>query len=489
MTRSTRHRTARARRRPADRVRARPRLEGLEDRCLLSVTITEFPAPTASSQPNWITAGPDGNLWFTERVNDKIGMINPTTHASAEFAIPTANALPFGITAGPDGNLWFAELGGNKIGEINPATHAIAEFPVPTASAGPDWITMGPDGNLWFTELNANKIGEINPATHAIAEFSGPTGNPGWMTAGPDGNLWFTEQAGKIGMINPITHAIEEFATPTPNSYPEDITAGPDGNLWFTEGDANKIGEINPATHAIAEFPVPTASAGLTGITAGPDGNLWFTEQGGSKQAGKIGEINQATHAVTEFPIPTSNKKTSPDPYGITTGPDGNLWFADRNNDSIGVVALNPASSTHLVVTQPPPASVTAGSPFGLAVQAEDSSGHLVSSFSGTVTVGLASDPGGTTLGGTLVVAASGGVATFSGLTLTQVASGYTLFVSASGPTSTTTSPFNVVGSPTGSAPAVTTPTSPPNPLLAPLVLDSPDLWDGLGLKNRSRSL
>jgi hypothetical protein len=34
MTRSTRHRTARARRRPADRVRVRPRLEGLEDRWL-----------------------------------------------------------------------------------------------------------------------------------------------------------------------------------------------------------------------------------------------------------------------------------------------------------------------------------------------------------------------------------------------------------------------------------------------------------------------
>ena len=43
MTRSTRDRTARAHRRPADRVRVWPRLEGLEVRCLLSVTITEFP--------------------------------------------------------------------------------------------------------------------------------------------------------------------------------------------------------------------------------------------------------------------------------------------------------------------------------------------------------------------------------------------------------------------------------------------------------------
>jgi hypothetical protein len=43
MTRSTRHRTVRARRRLADRVRARPRLEGLEDRCVLSPAIAEFP--------------------------------------------------------------------------------------------------------------------------------------------------------------------------------------------------------------------------------------------------------------------------------------------------------------------------------------------------------------------------------------------------------------------------------------------------------------
>jgi hypothetical protein len=66
MTRSTRHRIARDRRRSADRVRTRPRLEGLEGRCLLAATITEFPVPTANAGPYWITPGPDGNLWFTE---------------------------------------------------------------------------------------------------------------------------------------------------------------------------------------------------------------------------------------------------------------------------------------------------------------------------------------------------------------------------------------------------------------------------------------
>ena len=79
------------------------------------------------------------------------------------------------------------------------------------------------------------------------------------------------------------------------------------------------------------------------------------------------------------------------------------------------------------MVTQQPPASVTAGSPFGLTVDAENSSGNPITSFNGTVTVALANNPGGATLGGTLTATASNGVATFSGLSLNKAASGYTL--------------------------------------------------------------
>ncbi len=419
MTRSTRHRTARARRRPADRVRARPRLEGLEDRCVLSPAITEFPVPTTGAEPYDITAGPDGNLWFTDIGDDEIGMINPATDAIAEFPVPTANASPRGIATGPDGNLWFTEFDADQIGMINPTTHAITEFPIPTAGAEPYNIAAGPDGNLWFTEVTADKIGEFNPTTHTFTQFTVPTGGafPCGITAGPDGNLWFTEEdVGKVAEINPTTDAITEFAVPS-GSVSGGITAGPDGNLWFTEIGVGNVAEINPTTHAITEFAAPDAD----GISAGPDGNVWFTEV----DNGKIGTLNLTSHAVTEYPIPYAGTR----PIGITTGPDGNVWFADRGNGSIGVVT---SYSTNLVVTQPPPASVTAGSGFGLTVQAQDNSGNLVSSFNGTVTVALASNPGGATLGGTLTVTASGGVATFSGLTLNKAASGYTLVATSS---------------------------------------------------------
>ena len=50
-----------------------------------------------------------------------------------------------------------------------------------------------------------------------------------------------------------------------------------------------------------------------------------------------------------------------------------------------------------------------------------------------TISVALAANPGGATLGGTLSISASGGVATFSNLTINKVANGYTLKLSSAG--------------------------------------------------------
>ncbi len=138
-------------------------------------TITEFPVPTSSSQPAGITAGPDGNLWFTESNANKIGRIT-TSGGFSEFPVPTSSSDPIGITAGPDGNLWFAETAGNKIGRIT-TSGGFSEFSLPTtcgSSSGcePDGITAGPDGNLWFTELAGNKIGRITTSGDSASSLS-----------------------------------------------------------------------------------------------------------------------------------------------------------------------------------------------------------------------------------------------------------------------------------------------------------------------------
>ena len=62
--------------------------------------------------------------------------------------------------------------------------------------------------------------------------------------------------------------------------------------------------------------------------------------------------------------------------------------------------------------------------------------------------VALLNNPGGATLGGTLSVTAQSGVATFSGLTLDEPGTGYTLQVSSNGLTAATTEAFNVTSRP-----------------------------------------
>jgi|SRR5258708_2189257 len=131
----------------------------------LKGTISEFPLPTPNNQLGDITAGPDGAVWFTEiipnaqngsvTITGKIGRITPAGHIS-EFPL-SSNSYARGITAGPDGNLWFTEPG--KIGRITP-TGTISEFPLPTSESTSAFITTGPDGAIWFTE-RSSKIGRL----------------------------------------------------------------------------------------------------------------------------------------------------------------------------------------------------------------------------------------------------------------------------------------------------------------------------------------
>jgi streptogramin lyase len=312
----------------------RPRLEGLEDRRLLS-GINEFQTPTVNSGPHGITTGADGNLWFTEQNVNHIGRITPTGSIT-EFVVPTPGSSPTDITRGPDGNLWFTEgaVGVGKIGQLTTGG-VFTEFTVPPTMSGNSsitptvmGITTGSDGNLWFTEFNTGKIGRITPAG-VITEFPLPvsTNGPFEITSGPDGNLWFTEQtagqiAGQIGRISPGgSNAITEFAPPSGlvANTPYGITSGPDGNVWFTESGSNHIGKITPSG-IVTVFSVPTASSNPHGIVLGSDGNLWFTESNTSK----IGQVTTAG-VFQEFAVPTSNSA----PTLVTLGPDGNLWFTE----------------------------------------------------------------------------------------------------------------------------------------------------------------
>jgi streptogramin lyase len=314
-----------------------------------SLTFTEFLIPTASD-PGAITAGPDGNVWFTHQSTapSAIGNVTPDGSKFGLFDTSTTNTGPVAITAGPDGNVWYTKQQG--IGRITPGG-TVSEYGAPNGD-DTSGIALGPDGNLWFTEPVANKIGRVAPTGNDFSEFPLPTAasGPTAIALGPDGNLWFTEAApsgNRIGRITP-TGTITEFAIPTAASSSGGIAKGADGNLWFSEHDGHKIGRITPSG-SITEFPVPSGSSPGS-ITAGPDGNLWYTEAGAPNAVGRV----TTSGAIAEYAVPTADS----DPDGIALGPDKNIWFTELSANKIARISNlsgggNVAPSGNIGATDP----------------------------------------------------------------------------------------------------------------------------------------
>jgi len=321
---------------------------------LASGGVVEYPVPNPISTGSAcfgcgqaslgrIVTGADGNLWFTNGGQYKVGRITPSG-AITQFDLPAIVGGPGGITSGPDGNVWITTnaLGQGRqdwivrIGRDGAVTPFAAGAGNGDFSTGPTGITSGPDGNLWFTEFWANRIGRMTPAG-ALTEFPIPTfeTGPRGIVAGPDGNLWFVESHFNHTAVARITTAGVVTEYPLGGSagdqlQPTDIVAGQDGNLWLNQTHPSAPqGEIVRVAQdgSLKVFPMPKGTR-PAGIAGGPDGNIWFTDW--SRNA--IGRMSPSG-TLRQFPLPRPNSQ----PIGIAAGPDGRLWFTEGSRiGSIG---------------------------------------------------------------------------------------------------------------------------------------------------------
>lgn len=332
-------------------------------------TITEYPVPTAPSEPRGITAGPDGRLWFAEYFSGKIGRIT-TSGVIDELTLSTAFAQPEDITTGPDGNLWFTDIGnGGAIGRIPAAATSgseAVEIAMPSGG-GPEDIVTGPDGRLWFTQP-AGSTGHIGVlATNAavpgdIQQFTVQTGSnphPFGIANGPDGKLWFTTNGtSQIGHIAPPGADVPDTDLIPVTSGPLGITLGPDGNLWAAGSGTSTITRITPAG-VVTYFPTVNPDRLPTAIAAGPDGRIWFTEVGGNTHYIGVMTTDGVMTAADEFMIPGDN----PSPQAIVAGPDKRMWFTEFNGNKVGAITTGQESPGG--GGQQPPSGPGGGNPGG----------------------------------------------------------------------------------------------------------------------------
>lgn len=215
----------------------------------LNGKLSEFVLPEGGEgKPTTFAAGPiviggDGNVWFSGSHyfrNEEAGSTSSGMSESivdrltpngelTEFPLPADSGYPARIAVGPDGNVWFTEPIGDRIGRITPLGQ-IERFPLPRGSRPGDIVT-GPDGALWFME-EAEDIAEIGRMTTSGQLTQFPLGKAfsATLVSGPDGRLWFVSEGG-IGRISPAGR-LSRVALPQTTS-PEDLAVGPEGSVWY----------------------------------------------------------------------------------------------------------------------------------------------------------------------------------------------------------------------------------------------------------------
>jgi virginiamycin B lyase len=160
-----------------------------------------------------------------------------------------------------------------------------------------------------------------------------------------DGKVWYTAQAqGALGLLDPKTGRTEQIPLGS-NSAPHGVIVGPDRAAWITDGGQNAIVRFDPKTHAIKRFPLPPGfgDANLNTATFDRKGILWFTGQ-----SGMYGRVDPSTGNVDAWKAPKGAG-----PYGITTTPSGDVWYASLAGDYIA--KIDTVSGEAMVVSPPKP--------------------------------------------------------------------------------------------------------------------------------------
>ncbi|HLT11482.1 MAG TPA: hypothetical protein VK028_11820 [Micromonosporaceae bacterium] len=160
-----------------------------------------------------------------------------------------------------------------------------------------------------------------------------------------DGGVWFTAQrAGYLGYLDPATGEVTQVPLGA-GSAPHGVIVGPDGAAWVTDGGLNAIVRVDPVSHDVIRYALPAgrANANLNTATFDKAGTLWFTGQ-----AGVYGRLDPATATVRVFDAPGGRG-----PYGITTTPDGQVYYASLAGSHIA--RIDPATGEATVINPPTP--------------------------------------------------------------------------------------------------------------------------------------
>ena len=306
----------------------------------LNVKITEYDVPTPKSRPHDPAVAPDGSLWYTGQVANKLGRLNPKTGELKEYPLKTPNSGPHGLVADKDGDIWFTAIFGGYVGKLDPNSGEITEYrPSDGTKIDPHTPAIDHDGILWFTNEETNFIGRLDPKTGKMTLTKVPTPRavPYGIVILRDNTPFFCEFGiNKLATIDPRTMTIREYALPNASSRPRRLALAPDGTIFYTDYARGYLGHFDPMQgRLLKEWASPGGYGSEPyGIAITDDGEVWYSESG----------VNPNTLIRFDPQSESFSRKEIPSGGGVVrnmvSAPNGRLYLACSGVNKVAVVEI-----------------------------------------------------------------------------------------------------------------------------------------------------
>jgi virginiamycin B lyase len=303
----------------------------------LKVTIREWPVPTKGAHPHDPAVGPDGSLWFTEQMVNKIGRLNPSTGEFKEYPLATdKNSGPHGLVADHDGNIWFTANFAGYIGKLDPRTGKVAEFKMMNPNADdPHSLVFDSHGILWFTVQGGNMVGKLDPSTGRVILKEVPTESAlpyGIQVTRQDVPVFCELGSNKMASIDPRTMDVKEYTLPV-SARPRRLAVADDDTVYFTDFKSGNLGRLILSTGQVKFYPSPGGpDSNPYGIAITPDGMVWYSESG--VQPNTIVRFDPKTETFARTNIPSGGGVVR----NMAATSDGRIYIACSGVDKVGVV-------------------------------------------------------------------------------------------------------------------------------------------------------
>jgi virginiamycin B lyase len=318
--------------------------------------ITEWDLGHPASMQHDIVVHPDGTIYSADTNQDRLYRLDPRTNERRSWAIPrgdsplggvfagsgtilapnsNAHVAPHSLQVAPDGTIWMTLCLGNKVARFDPSTQ---EWRIVEQKDGlyPHTLRFDQQGRVWYTLAVSNHVAMIDPRSGKQRVIRLPARD--WKQEVTRRLVpVFLKIAGLLSIDEPP--AGEGVNLPVP--YGIDIA--PDGAVWFSQLNERRIGRIDPRSEKIEMIDTPFP--GPRRLRFDSKGNLWIP----GFSAGLVARYTPRTREFRTWKLPIEGVET---PYALNVDRRSDtVWICGTNSDSL--IRFQPATEKFTVFPLP----------------------------------------------------------------------------------------------------------------------------------------